>query len=446
MTEPERNLQQQSAGSEPSRARKRKIERQGASTVRPPVESSKGGRNAAGQRPTRHSGATLREKLVQDQIKAKTEASPSIEGKLSSKSGLGRRSSRTNAGARNRRSEALFEATTHTETQRITNHEQGYLPPKGHKIYETRAEAAPPVMVRGGMGGMAFGRVASSRLHKSRTPRRRIDVPLHVPGAEVRLPSIPLINLGWRSISLVMVIVTSVCLFLMWKAPMFQVSGVEAQGIKRLTVSDLNVVLGTAGKSVFSLNPALLRDSLRQAFPELSKISVRVGLPANVKVVVTERQPVLSWFQDGVESWVDAEGVSFPVRGVPETPLVVVEGYGDLPAPTPETTAVDPSAAPMPPLTGLDQTNFQVSPELVSAILTLGKKMPPNTALVYDSQRGLGWNDPNGWEVFFGNEDQDMDMKMAVYQALVERLKNEGIQPALISVEYVHAPYYRMER
>ncbi len=73
--------------------------------------------------------------------------------------------------------------------------------------------------------------------------------------------------------------------------------------------------------------------------------------------------------------------------------------------------------------------------------------MPEGTVLVFDSEHGLGWNDPNGgWDVFFGNEDEDMDMKLAVYQALVERLKTEGIQPALISVEYVHAPYYRMER
>ena len=66
--------------------------------------------------------------------------------------------------------------------------------------------------------------------------------------------------------------------------------------------------------------------------------------------------------------------------------------------------------------------------------------------LVYDSVHGLGWNDPKGWEVYFGSEDQDMEMKLTVYQALVDRLENEGIQPAMISVEYVHAPYYRMER
>ena len=73
-------------------------------------------------------------------------------------------------------------------------------------------------------------------------------------------------------------------------------------------------------------------------------------------------------------------------------------------------------------------------------------KMPADTVLVYDSEHGLGWNDPNGWEVFFGDEDQEMDMKLLVYQALVEHLQSEGIQPAMISVEYVHAPYYRMER
>jgi hypothetical protein len=38
----------------------------------------------------------------------------------------------------------------------------------------------------------------------------------------------------------------------------------------------------------------------------------------------------------------------------------------------------------------------------------------------------------------------DMQMKL-LRQALVEQLESEH-SPALISVEYVHAPYYRMER
>jgi hypothetical protein len=89
---------------------------------------------------------------------------------------------------------------------------------------------------------------------------------------------------------------------------------------------------------------------------------------------------------------------------------------------------------------------ISLSPNLVSAIIALGAKMPADTLLVYDSEHGLGWNDPNGWEAYFGAEDQDMEMKLSVYEALVDRLQSEGIQPELISVEYVHAPYYRMER
>jgi hypothetical protein len=37
-------------------------------------------------------------------------------------------------------------------------------------------------------------------------------------------------------------------------------------------------------------------------------------------------------------------------------------------------------------------------------------------------------------------------LKLTVYEAIVARMAYDGIQPALISVEYAHAPYYRMER
>jgi hypothetical protein len=245
-----------------------------------------------------------------------------------------------------------------------------------------------------------------------------------------------------------MVLMMLTSLFLIWKAPVFQVIKVEAKGLQRLTVSDLNTVMGTLGKSVFTINPALLDESLHQAFPELSKISIKIGLPANVKVVVTEREPVISWIQDGSETWVDAEGISFPPRGTPANLLVRVEGHGTPPSITPAATQENMQNLPegTPAAASITTPTLRLSADMVSAILALGAKMPADTLLVYDSVHGLGWNDPQGWEVFFGAEDQDMEMKLTVYQALVERLKNEGIQPALISVEYVHAPYYRIER
>jgi cell division protein FtsQ len=452
MSETKRDLHNQRPLADVGKARQRKAKREHETGI----SSRAGSEDKAGklQRPMvgRRSRPSDRESLVTDQIRNMSEALPSLKGKLSSGLGLGSRPAKPEAARRrsrrdneSRRKESPFEASPHAETQRVTGNDYGYMPAKNRRIYDARSEARPPVMVRGGMGGMAFGRVATSRLAKSRTPKRRIDVPLRVTGAEVRLPAIPFFQLGWRAVSLLIVLMMSASLVLMWKAPVFQVGAVEGIGLKRLTVNDLNAVMGTFGKSVFSVNPTAVRQSLSQAFPELSKISVRVNLPAKVKVVVTERQPIISWSQDGVETWVDAEGISFPPRGVPEKALVQVEGYGS-----------PPSEAAADDQTGLTATTtfvptakepvLKLSPELISAILTLGVKMPEGTVLVYDSQRGLGWNDPNGWEVFFGDESQDMDMKVAVYQALVERLQSEGIQPALISVEFVHAPYYRMER
>ncbi len=455
MADFEHDLHHQKPGGDSGRARKRKIKRESGTGDASLVERSTSNRRAARNHGTSRNRPSNRERLVADQIKDQVDSSPSIQGKLSSILGLGSQTAKPVSAARrtrrdteSRRSEPLLNATPRAETQRITNPDQGYLPPKSRRIYDAHSDAAPPVMVRGGMGGMAFGRVANSRMHKQRAPKRRIDVPLRVTGAEVRLPSLPFPQLGWRGVSLMMVLMMSACLVLMWKAPIFQVSTVEARGLKRLAVSDLNAVMGTFGKSIFSLNPTILRANLSQAFPEFSKISVRVSLPARVRVMVTERQPVIAWTQDGVETWVDAEGVSFPPRGVPEAPLVQVEGYGTPPSITLETSWQDlqgvTSGVPM--LQTPNNPSLKLSPELVSSILALGAKMPVDTLLVYDSEHGLGWNDPLGWEVFFGPEDNDMEMKLIVYQALVERLKGEGIQPALISVEYVHAPYYRMER
>jgi hypothetical protein len=318
---------------------------------------------------------------------------------------------------------------------------------KNRRSIWARSETVPPVMVRGGMGGMAFGRVATSRLHKQKAPRRRFDVPLKMQGAEVRLPSIPFIHFGWRAVSLLLVLMMSASLFLIWKAPVFQIKAVEAEGLKRLTVADLNTVMGTFGASIFSINPQGLEEILQQAFPELEKISVRVNLPANIKVAVVEREPLIAWTQDGSEVWVDEQGVAFPESN-PESSLVRVEGRG-----TPSGFTSSPSTNDLQNLpTGLPYPttstvpNISLSPKLVSAIVALGAKMPADTLLVYDSEHGLGWNDPNGWEVFFGQEDQDMEMKLRVYESLVDHLQSEGIQPELISVEYVHAPYYRMER
>ena len=467
MSELKRELNRSRKATEPSRARKRKLQSQKSSAHSAATNRANKTSELSRRRVTKNGNVSLRERLVAAQIKLSSMEPSSVLEKLTSELKTGPDSSGEHASTRkqfasrkitpkremrhrteSRRGEPRYQATSRTETQRIHATGGGIQPKKSRRTYEARSDATPPVMVRGGMSGMAFGRVASSKLSKQKPSKRRIDVPLKVTGAEVRLPSLPFLRLGWRFVSLLMVLMMTASLLLIWKAPVFQVGSIEAKGLQRLTVSDLNAVMGTFGKSIFTLNPKLLDQALQQAFPELSKVSVRVNLPASVKVTVTEREPVISWMQDGVETWVDAQGISFPPRGEPQNALVKVEGHGTPPKPIDEAamngqpTLLEELTSPSTP----NKPSLKLTSDLVSSILALGAKMPADTTLVYDSEHGLGWNDPNGWEVFFGDEDKDMEMKVIVYQALVERLQSEGIQPVMISVEYVHAPYYRVQR
>lgn len=87
-----------------------------------------------------------------------------------------------------------------------------------------------------------------------------------------------------------------------------------------------------------------------------------------------------------------------------------------------------------------------LSAEMVKAIETLAPKVPAGTTMIYDHQNGLGWSDSRGWKVTFGDDPQDMALKLQVYQSLVASLAQQGVTPAFISVQYVNAPYYRISQ
>ncbi len=45
----------------------------------------------------------------------------------------------------------------------------------------------------------------------------------------------------------------------------------------------------------------------------------------------------------------------------------------------------------------------------------------------------------------FGNDLENMNMKLAIVRAIEQNLALNNTQATLISVEYLHAPYYREE-
>ncbi len=305
----------------------------------------------------------------------------------------------------------------------------------------------PAVVVRGGIGTPLVQR------SKNR-PRRSFSIPLDMPGTEVRTPSLPIIRPGWRLLSGFLTITFGILIYMMLTAPMLGISAPQLNGIQRLTAEDFENVLHLSGMNVFFFDPQNTHALLEKSFPELGYIDVQVGLPNKVIITVIERQPVLAW-EHGKVKWIDAEGYIFPARGEPSNQLVYVVGdttpplihennQQELNEDVGGEQGDEQNTKGEKDLSQKADLHPRMDPKLLQAILKLNSLIP-GVPLVYSGKDGLGWKDPAGWQVFIGTSLEQFDEKMRVYQAIVNRLNEQGIQPAMISVEHMHAPFYRME-
>jgi len=280
---------------------------------------------------------------------------------------------------------------------------------------------------------------AAPRLVPAGTPRsRRYNAAFSRPasrGAQVILPqiSLPQVTFGPRWVSFLLLTVFLAGLYLMLNSDPFIVRHAAISGAQRLSAAEIDSVLGVINQPAALLNPAQVEYNVRSVFPEISAVWVEISLPAEVKITVEERLPLVAWLQEGQTLWVDSSGYAFPPRGE-DLSLTSVQASGAPPAPalSPEEAAA-PGAKPFLPV------------ELAQEIAALSPILPEGAVLVYDPRYGLGWNDPRGWQVFFGNSNGDLALKLSVYQALEQRLAQQEVQPALISVAYPAAPYYRLK-
>ncbi|HET9913276.1 MAG TPA: FtsQ-type POTRA domain-containing protein [Anaerolineales bacterium] len=268
--------------------------------------------------------------------------------------------------------------------------------------------------------------------HNVRSARRRFQVALLpvAPDVNLRSVSIPRLRTGPRLFSFILVALLGVALYLAFNLPLFRVVEAHVTGNQVLVAAEINSALNVAGQPIFVLVPATLETRLRLNYPELVSVHVEVALPNVVSVQVLERKPVIRWEQGGGYTWISEDGVAFRPRGEVASLISVIA----LSAPP-----TDGNVSPDP----LTPAPF-ISADMVRAIQGLGGHVPPGMTILYDASFGLGWNDPRGWRVYFGTKATDMELKVRVYESMVNSLSQRGIRPALINVTYPTAPYYRM--
>jgi len=307
-----------------------------------------------------------------------------------------------------------------------------------------RTNVYPPIVTR-----QTSERTTPLNRRASAPARRQYYYALSTPGAEVRLPALPVIRPSWRMISGLLAAVMILAMSALWNAPTFQIGDITISGAQRIAKVDLEAVMNMAGEPAVTVSPRLLEEALAAAFPDMKSVDVTMGFPARLAVAVVERQPVIAWEQDGKTSWIDMEGYAFPVRGEPGTPLVTVMAEGsppslaaeEAPAEGSASTAAEKAAS----IAGAPQAVPFLPPEMITPLAEMAGQAPEGMSLAYSPDYGLGWNDPQGWRVYFGQDTANIALKLSEYQAIVDYLVPRNIHPSLISVEYLHAPFYRLE-
>jgi len=264
-------------------------------------------------------------------------------------------------------------------------------------------------------------------------------------GSEIRLPALPSVRIPWRVLSALIVIACAVAIYYFQFSDLFKVKSINLAGTNRISPQALLNAMKIQDSSMMDLQPETLQANLLAAFPEIRDVQVMTRLPNEVNILIAERQPLITWFLNEKPAyWIDEEGYTFPIRGEQiGTPFFIyADGEPPYPLGYPMELQVNPTLSKQAPRLKL---NPSVDPDFVLSVQKLNERLPESYTLKYEKAQGLAWQDPNGWTVYFGNRSADMDQKLNEYDAIVKAILDKNLQPSMVSMQFLHAPYYRSE-
>lgn len=186
--------------------------------------------------------------------------------------------------------------------------------------------------------------------------------------------------------------------------PLSPIAAVEVSGARHVTAEQAVTTSGLSGGPVFWSDSTAAREALLQ-IAAVRDARVEVTLPDRARIAIAEREAVVRWVVDGVEWFVDREGVVFAsADGTAAPALRVYDGR-----------------------VSARTAGERLDPELVEAATRLAKIAPGELRPDATSPRvridagpnGLVLESGAGWEVRFGDADR-FDEKLELARRFLE--------------------------
>ena len=115
----------------------------------------------------------------------------------------------------------------------------------------------------------------------------------------------------WRTLKkIVLYTLGLAAVYVIFFGPVFRVRKVEVQGAE---ISDNDQLISAVplGSSLWFLPKQTILQNIAAKNPAVTNVSILRGIPDSVRLVVTERQPELSWVSTGKTYLIDSRGIPF---------------------------------------------------------------------------------------------------------------------------------------
>lgn len=195
------------------------------------------------------------------------------------------------------------------------------------------------------------------------------------------------------------------------------------EGTRLVPASELIQDSGIVGKSLFLVRPAEVQRRLLRDYPCLEMVSIETRLPNVVRIEVHEKPDVMVWESAGRRWWVDSEG---NVLGAAKQAVGLV--------------TVEDAMGMAPPGAHVPGVPWRMVQEMALSLRAVPRFYFEEQGLTLYVQMG-GRDVP----VYLGCEG-DGRVKVAVLEALVERLENDGIEPAYVDLSSDESPVFKVSQ
>ena len=265
---------------------------------------------------------------------------------------------------------------------------------------------------------------AQKRKKRRRRSEMRLGKSYEQAVAQERLPvrsaSRSRARIGPRVAGLILAIILVSLLAYFFTSDAFYVYEATVHGSNLVSADEVFQRTNVEGFSIFFIDSQQVEEAIR-TIPDIREATVQVRLPNQIIVQVGERQARVMW-QTGEQRYgVDDEGTILPLRAETEPSIPLIRDLDSRPR----------------------QAGEQVDLEIISAVERYQTLLPSVKEFSYSQQYGLSVENEHGWRVYLGN-GEGAEVKVAIMEALVQRLESQGASVEFIDLRFQEGPHYRL--